>query len=96
MSHTIWSKLLTSPSVTLNFKEKKMQVEFYEEIVKGKAKEVTKLHIKKTLQQAVTQVVPEKVVIRTATEQDKAEHKAEYDAFLAIKKVDVKDVKKAK
>lgn len=44
-----------------------------------------KLHIKKIIQGTSKVVQPEEVVIRTATEQDKELHKAEYEAFLASK-----------
>lgn len=62
-----------------------MQVEFYEKEVTGKVKTATKLHIKKIIQGAVKVTQPEEIIIRTATEQDKTQFKAEYEAFLAAK-----------
>ena len=64
-----------------------MQVEFYEDDLVGKQKTVTKLHIKKTVQRQVKVMQAADAVVRTATEQDKVQFKAEYDAFLASKKI---------
>ena len=63
-----------------------MKVEFFEKQVEGKIKTVTKLHIKKVMQEEVTKIIPEDSITRPATEQDKTEFKEELANFLTKKK----------
>lgn len=71
-----------------------MEVEFYEAEVKGKVKAVTKLHIRKIMQEKIVQTLEAEVVNRPATKQDQEEFKVELEEFLAKGKSKAKVEKK--